>query len=168
MDLWERASYSDLHDAGGLLWEAASPLPALLDRSELTSRVISVALGWALRHFMERVSRESFLLLWLPWGWIYFVKGQRGFISRQSDILMLDCRLHPLGFIHAVSAAQGPEAVPIHSKGSLGLAWDCHICSRKYSQGRGCLRVKVSAKVRTGWRRFQFQRFQRRPCSSFT
>lgn len=43
------------------------------------------------------------------------------------------------------------------SKGSLRLAWDCHICSRKCSQGRGCLRVKVSAKVRTGWRRFQFQ-----------
>ena len=34
---------------------------------------------------------------------------------------MLDYRLHPLGFIHAVSAARGPEVVPIHRvKAPLG------------------------------------------------
>lgn len=63
----------------------------------------------------------------------------------------------PWDFIHAVNSAQGPEAVPIQRVKVL-LGWPGTVTSApENAHKEGCLRVKVSAKVRTVWRRFQLQ-----------
>lgn len=83
-----------------------------------------------------------------------FCQGTEG-IYLQVMRNTLDCRLHPLGF--EGKAAQGPEAVPIQR---VKAPWGCPgtaTSSPENAHKEGCVRVKVSAKVRTVWRRFQFQ-----------
>lgn len=87
-----------------------------------------------------------------------FCQGTEGIYLQAIRHTHAGLQTSPTGIYTCSECCSGTRGCAnTQSKGSLGPAWDCHICSRKYSQGRGCLRVKVSAKVRTGWRRFQFQ-----------
>jgi len=62
---------------------------------------------------------------------------------------MLEYRLHPLGFIHAVSDVQGPEAVSINRVKSP-LGWPGTATSalaQAHEEGAGTEQSTVSAKA---------------------
>lgn len=137
MDLWERASYWDLHDAEDLLWEAASPLLAVLDCSELISRVISVALGWALRHFMGKSFQGKFSASVAIMKLNAFCQGTEGIYLQVIRNTRAGLQTSPTGISPWRECCSGTRGCDnTESKGSLGLARDCHICFWKCSQGR--------------------------------
>lgn len=134
MDLWGRASYKDLHDAEGLLWEAANPLLAVLDCSELISRVISVALGWALWHFMRKSFQGKFSASVAIIRLNIFCQGTEGICLQVSRNAHGGLQTSATGTYTCCSGSRG--CANTQSKGSLGLAWECHLCSWKCSQAR--------------------------------
>lgn len=137
MDLWERASYSDLHDAEGLLWEAVSPLLAVLDCSELIGRVISEALGWALRHFMGKCFQGKFSAFVAITELNIFCQGTEEIYLQVSRNTHAGLQTSPTGMYTWRKCCSGSRGCAnTQNKGFLGLAWDCHLCSWKCSQGR--------------------------------